>query len=287
MQLLLIASSCSCDLGRNLKGLQNNIVIDGSSWVLWVAMVDLYDLVDYCDARVNFKNVPDFSQALNGLQFEGKREVRKIGAAVDAGLIPFERAIEAGVDFLIVHHGMFWGKTQAYRGVLREKLRLLFEHNISVYSSHIPLDAHDEIGNNVIIARKLSLKVIGKFLPFEGVNVGVLTEGVERDILRKRLEVLFPKTCIPMEFGSDHPKKIAICSGSGNHPVEELEKIGVDTLITGELKQNHYNFAQELSYNLYPCGHYATEVFGVEALGFEVAKKFGLDFEFIGTDCPL
>ena len=90
-----------------------------------------------------------------------------------------------------------------------------------------------------------------------------------------------------MEFGSEKPDKIAILTGSGQSAVEKVQDSGSDTLVTGELKQHHFNIAQELGLNLYACGHYATETFGVQALGLEVAEKFKLAYEFIDTDCPL
>ncbi|MDA0348166.1 MAG: Nif3-like dinuclear metal center hexameric protein [Verrucomicrobia bacterium] len=251
-------------------------------------MPRLKEVVIYCDERLSRSSIPDFPGAENGLQFENNGEVRKIGAAVDAGLVPFKKAAEAGIDFLIVHHGMFWNPPYPVTGTLYDKYKLCVESNLAVYGAHLPLDCHKEIGNNAILAKKLKLKVSNWFLEFEGNPIGLITEGsLERSELKNRLDTLFPSGVTAIEKGSKQPEKIAILTGSGASAVSELQKYGVDTLITGELKQNHFNEAEEAGLNLYACGHYATETFGVCALAEEVAEKYGVDWEFIGTDCPL
>lgn len=249
---------------------------------------NLLEVVSYCDGRVKGEQIEDFPGAENGLQVSNNGSVTKIGAAVDAGLIPFEKAIEAKIDFLIVHHGLFWNPLVPITGINYQKMRTLIEGNLAVYGCHLPLDAHPEIGNNALIAKKLELQELEWFLSYQGTNIGLIAEGPEsRKELVKRLESLFPKGLIAIEYGSSAPKRIGICSGSGNSAINELLKSGVDTLITGELRQNHFNRAQEEKLNLYACGHYATEVFGVQELAKEVAKKFGLPYEFIETNCML
>lgn len=251
-------------------------------------MADLKTVVDFCNERVNLAHVADFEGARNGLQFENNGTVTKIGAAVDAGLVPFRLAAERGVDFLIVHHGMFWNPPLPFTGVNREKLRVLFEHNLAVYGSHLPLDAHPQIGNNALLARELELEIIGTFLPYESVDIAVKAAATpSRDALRERLEKLFPKGVTAIEEGPLKPSAIGILTGSGRSAIPHLAAQGIDTFITGELKQEHFNLAQEQGLNIYLGGHYATEVFGVRALAAEVAAKFGLPWEFIATECPL
>ena len=156
-----------------------------------------------------------------------------------------------------------------------------------MYSSHLPLDCHSEIGNNVLLAKEIGLQPTGTFLDYEGTDIGLITEGISRLDLIKQLQKLFDDKVQSIEFGSKKPNKIAILTGSGSSAVAELKRIGVDTLITGELRQNHYNQAQEEGLNLYLCGHYATEVYGVCALAKEISRKFEIPWEFIATDCPL
>lgn len=249
----------------------------------------LADIVAYCDERTRLHAVKDFPGAHNGLQFANSGKVTKIGAAVDAGLVPFQMAAERGIDFLVVHHGMFWKEQAPVTGPVYDKFRTLVKHDIAVYGSHLPLDAHPEIGNNAMLARKLGLTVASWFLPYEGVNIAALCDSgaLHRAELAARLRTLFPKSFRAIECGREVPGKIAILSGSGRSALAHLKAQGCDTLITGELRQEHFNEAQESGFNLYPCGHYATEIFGVHTLAKELGEKFGLPVEFVATGCPL
>ena len=251
-------------------------------------MTTLQDCVAWCNERVRLTQVKDFPPAENGLQIENNGRVTKIGAAVDAGLIPFQKSAQLGIDFLIVHHGLYWNNPKPLTAHNYRKIKSALDNNLAVYSSHLPLDAHPEIGNNALIAAALGLNVVDWFLPYEGVNIGAIAEfQADRSILSEKLKKLFPSTFQSMEFGSKPLHRIAIASGSGQAALEQLRPLGIDTLITGELRQQHYNLAQELALNLYPCGHYATETFGVKALASELAKKMNLPWEFISMDCPL
>ena len=251
-------------------------------------MALLKDIVKYCDDRVNRREVNDFAGSENGLQVANNGTVLKIGAAVDAGLVPFQKSVEAGIDFLICHHGLFWSPISPVTRNNYGKLKVLFDGNCALYGSHLPLDCHPEIGNNAILASKLHLSKIGTFLPFEGHDIGLILEcNSSRDELKAQLNALFPKNVVSIEFGSRMPRRIGILTGSGASAVTALRAHSIDTLITGEIKQNFFNYAQEENLNLYMCGHYETEVFGVEALGQDVAAKYGLSYEFIRTDCPL
>jgi len=251
-------------------------------------VASLNDILDFCENRIHTNQIADFPGAENGLQVENNGSVTKIGAAVDAGLVPFQKAVEAGVDFLIVHHGLFWDPAYPITGTRYEKYKLCIENNLAVYGAHLPLDCHQVIGNNAILAEKLGLKQSEWFLEHEGNPIGLIAEGcIARADLRSRLNGLFPQGITSIEKGSEQPQKVAVLTGSGASAVGELKAAGVDTLITGELKQNHFNQAEEAGLNLYLCGHYATETFGVSALASEVAKNFDLDWEFIPTDCPI
>ena len=251
-------------------------------------MAKLEEIVRFCNERTECCEIPDFPGSENGLQVTNGGEVSKVGATVDAGLEPFRKAAEAGIDFLIVHHGLYWNPPVPLVGTAYEKVKLLLDRNIALYGSHLPLDRHPEIGNNAILARKLELTPRTTFLPHEGVDVGLLAKGsLSRDELRSKLEALFPQGISTMEFGSEKPEGIAILTGSGQSAVDKILEAGADTLITGELRQHHFNVAQEQRLNLYACGHYATETFGVDALAREVSEQFGIPYQFIETTCPL
>jgi len=250
-------------------------------------MTQLSDLVSYCDARTRLTAFKDAPGAFNGLQLENGGRVTRIGAAVDAGLIPFRKAVASRVDFLIVHHGMYWDMPRTLTGPVYDRLSTLVRGNCALYSSHLPLDAHPKIGNNAVLVSQLGLRPSRGFVENEGGPVGWIAKyRGTRAALRARLETLYPRV-VSIEFGSAKPREIAFCSGSGNGAIAALLASGADTLVTGELREEWFNVAQERNLNLYLCGHYATEVHGVKALAAELSAKFGLPWEFIATENPL
>jgi len=250
-------------------------------------MPQLSDLVDYCNRCTRLAAFKDAPGAFNGLQVANDGRVTKIGAAVDAGLVPFRSAVDAGVDFLIVHHGMYWDMPRPITGPVYDRLAVLLRGNCALYSNHLPLDAHPRLGNNALLARQLGLKPDRGFLVRDGEPVGwIAPSRLKRSALRSRLEASYDRV-IALEFGSAAPKAVAFCSGSGNSAVPELARAGVDTLVTGELREEWFNTAQELKLNLYLCGHYATEVHGVKALAAALARKFRLPWTFLATGNPL
>jgi len=251
-------------------------------------MPQLNEITAFCDHVTNRSTVADFTGANNGLQLQNNGTVSRVAAAVDAGRIPFELAIEEGADLLIVHHGMFWSTPASYSGTLYEKLKLAMDNNLAVYSSHLPLDAHQDIGNNRLLAKAIGLDPLDWFLEFEGTPIALLAKApTSRDDLKSRLLKEFGEGITAIEFGSANPEKVAILTGSGRSALDEMKALGTDTLITGELRQEHFNLAQEEGFNLYVCGHYATERYGVTALANLVANKFDIPFSFVKTDCPL
>jgi dinuclear metal center YbgI/SA1388 family protein len=247
----------------------------------------LDDLVRYCDHRTRRAAFKDAPAAFNGLQVANNGRVTKIGAAVDAGMVPFQNAATIGVDFLIVHHGMYWDMPRPLVGNVYDRVASLIRANCALYSNHLPLDGHPEIGNNALLARQLGLRATRPFLVRDGEAIGCIAPlRLTRAALRAKLERLYPRV-VAIEYGSRTPRAVAFCSGSGNSAVPELGPAGVDTLVTGELREEWFNRAQEEKLNLYLCGHYATEVHAVKALAAELAKKFKLPWEFIATDNPL
>jgi dinuclear metal center YbgI/SA1388 family protein len=250
-------------------------------------MPHLKDLVAYCDKRTRRTAFRDAPGAKNGLQHANDGRVTRIGAAVDAGLVPFRSAAAAGVDFLVVHHGMFWDMPKSAAGATRERIKVLDHANCAVYSSHLPLDSHPQIGNNALLARELGLRATRGFIPNKGGDIGrTAPSTMTRAALRRKLEKLYARVTA-IEYGSSSPRRIAFCSGGGNSALGELRRAGADTLVTGELREEWFNVAQERKLNLYLCGHYATEVHAVRALAAELSAKFGLPWEFIATENPL
>jgi dinuclear metal center YbgI/SA1388 family protein len=250
-------------------------------------MRTLDTLVRYCDRRTRLGAFKDAPGAFNGLQFANNGRVTRIGAAVDAGLVPFQKAAAAGVDFLIVHHGMYWDMPRPLTGPAFERVSALVKANCALYSNHLPLDSHPQLGNNALLARQLGLRAHRGFIANEGGPIGRIARNrLARPVLRRKLASRYDRL-IAIEYGSERPPEVAFCSGGGNGAMHPLLAAGVDTLVTGELREEWFNFAQEHRLNLYLCGHYATEVHAVRALAAELSAKFGLPWEFIATENPL
>lgn len=231
----------------------------------------------------------DFPGSFNGVQFENSGKVLKLAAAVDCGIAEIEAAKKWGADLLLVHHGMFWNSTVPVTGASHKKIKMLVESDMAVYSAHLPLDANPTVGHSALIAKKLGLEVECGAFELDGEDVAILAKAPVggRVELARRLKKLFPKTYKGFEFGSKNPKTVAICAGSASTSLNHLLGEGTDTMICGEIKQGQYVYAQDNEINVYPCGHYATEVFGIAALGRLAAKKFGLEYKFIKSDNPL
>ncbi len=249
-------------------------------------MIKLEAIVSFLDERTEVLKIRDFPGAYNGLQFKTTAPIRGIAAMVDASLPCMKEGFAQGANLFIVHHGLFWQQPCPIVGPLFEKYRFLIENQCAVYSSHLPLDAHPQIGNNAHLVKLLDLNPIGRFAHYEGTEIGILTEGLERQILKQRLLSFFPELKA-LEFGPEKAKKMGILSGSGASVMPQLRQSSVDTFITGELRQSHYAQAQEEGLNIYLCGHYSTEVFGVQNLAKESASKFKLPYLFIPSACPL
>lgn len=248
----------------------------------------LTEIVRYCDELTRAGSIKDFEGAFNGLQVANSGRVSRIGACVDAGKIPFERAARERIDFLIVHHGLFWSPQRRLIGSHYAALKQLFDHDCALYSSHLPLDAHPEIGNNASILRQLELDYLDGFLEYEGTSIGIIASRLSsRDDLRTKLKNHYGQRIHCLEFGPKEINRIGISSGSGSSCLQEVARNNLDAFITGELKQHNFNEAQELGLNVYACGHYATEVHGVRNLAQKVAQQFGLEWTFIDTECPL
>ncbi len=251
-------------------------------------MISLDELVSWSNELLNIPAMADFPGADNGLQVANSGRVTRIGAAVDAGLVPFQKAVEHGVDFLIVHHGLFWDRPYPYTGVRRERIATLIQGDCALYSAHLPLDAHSEIGNNTLLAKEIGLVPCGQFGDYQGTPIGTLAAWEEdEETLYKRLLARFPDTRAVLPSAPRPPRRIGILTGSGTSAVPQLPDYSIDLLITGELKQNCFNALQEMGIQAYVCGHYATEVFGVRALAERASQHFGVPWEWIDTGCRL
>jgi dinuclear metal center YbgI/SA1388 family protein len=247
----------------------------------------------YIDELLGTATTPDYPNAVNGLQLENSSPVRRIAAAVDFSTRAIQGAIENGANFLIVHHGMFWSGIGPFSGPSYRTLRMLIEHDIAVYSSHLPLDRHPTLGNNALLAAELGLTPTGSFARFQDIFIGVSGESdTETASLTARARV-FAKSYGEIRTSvipsGRRTKKWGICTGAGAsaETLSEASAAGIDTLIVGEGPHWTAIHAEEHELAIIYAGHYATETLGVRALAQHLAKKYELPWSFINAPTGL
>ncbi len=227
--------------------------------------------------------IPDYDQALNGVQFENRQSIHRVAAAVDYSSETVRLAAAADAQLLIVHHGMFWGGLRPYVAVERDRLGVLFERDLAVYAAHLPLDVHAEIGNNTLLAKTLGLTPAGVFARFRTIEVGVSgVDDVATDELLSRA-IDFARqhggTATATPFPSGHrTRRWGICTGAGadSRNVREAIDRGLDTIVVGEGPHHTAVEARDAGLVIIYAGHYATETLGVRALADRCAERFSL-----------
>lgn len=236
-------------------------------------------LVDYCP---------------NGLQIEGSTSISKIATGVTASLALIQKAIEAGAQALLVHHGLFWSKDPyPIVGYRKKRIEQAIKADLNIFAYHLPLDAHTEVGNNVQLAKKLEL-IFERYWAIDAsfpdtlgwigqtavpMSLGELTELITLKLGRAPL-------LISPNLNTSKIFKIAICTGAAQKYITELPS-DVDVFITGEASESSTHLARELGVHFYAAGHHATERYGIQALGAHLAAKFGLKHEFIDIENPV
>lgn len=240
------------------------------------------ELVTFLDDLLNVKDISDTSQ--NGLQIDNSGEVKKVGLAVDASAASFQKAKELNVDFLLVHHGLFWDKSVTLIGALYQRVKILMDSDIALYGAHLPLDMHPEVGNNAQIANVLGWPTAGDFGDYHG---NILGKEIRFDKPVNLLDIadqLAEKLhCEPLvwDFGPKTIQYMGYVSGGGIKMLEQAIDAGMDLYITGEPSHSIYWIAKEAGINVILAGHYATETLGVKAVGEKIRETFGLVVEFI------
>jgi dinuclear metal center YbgI/SA1388 family protein len=249
------------------------------------------DIARHLDAILRTTAISDYPGALNGVQVEHTGPVIRCAVAVDASLRTIDGAIDAGANLLVVHHGLFWGGLQPLRGRTFERIRRLIAHDVAVYSSHLPLDLHPELGNNALLATELGLEPNAGFASYQGTTIGVMGDGdLETALLASRCAAISTREGGRLvtvgEFPGRRTRRWAICSGAGasSETLREAAAAGVDTLIVGEGPHHTAVDAPELGIAILYAGHYATETLGVRALGEAIEREFGIPWGFI--DAP-
>jgi len=239
-------------------------------------------IAKYCDRLLRANRIKDYDGAVNGLQVENRGAVTRIAAAVDASLATVKMSVATKADLLIVHHGLFWSPSHPWTGKRHELLRLLLEHNLAVYSSHLPLDAHPKLGNNAQLCAALGLQKLRPFFFSHGQCIGFQARaGIPRAELAGRLARATGAKPKVIPGGPEICRRIGVVTGGAGGELKLAAAEGMDTFVTGEGPHWTYALAEELGLNVLYGGHYATETFGVKALAAHLSRRFKVPWTFL------
>lgn len=242
------------------------------------------ELVAHLDAYLRVAQIPDSSP--NGLQVEGAARVTRVAYAVDVAVQTIRAAEKARANFLVVHHGLWWGRHVQITGTMHKRISALIRSDMSLYTAHLPLDCHPKVGNNAELARRLGLRIESTFGDYKGVQIGVIGTTSKPLRLAAFAAVVEKELNGPADvfaFGPRTVRRIGIISGAGAMLAEEAAAAGCDTLLTGETSHAAMHPAREAGINIVFGGHYATETVGLLALQRHVAKQFGLPGVFVNA----
>ncbi|KTD82836.1 Nif3-like dinuclear metal center hexameric protein [Legionella waltersii] len=252
-------------------------------------MISRLELIQYLHNLLNCAQFKDY--APNGLQVEGKDQIKRICTAVTASEAVISEAVTQKADALIVHHGYFWrGEEAVITGIKRQRIAKLLNHNMNLFAYHLPLDCHLELGNNTHLGRLLSIESSVSH-QVQGVDNLLWSGKLSKPMSGKQLTVYIQEKLkrAPLHLGDPHQliHSIAWCTGAAQDYIDEAYHLGVDAYLSGEVSERTYYQAQELGIQYFACGHHATERYGIQALGSHLSNQFGLEHRFIDSDNPI
>jgi dinuclear metal center YbgI/SA1388 family protein len=257
-------------------------------------MTQIHELADYTDELLDTARTPDYPAAVNGLQLENASPIKGIAAAVDFSTRVITGAIEASANLLVVHHGMFWNGFGQISGPSYRRLRLLIDNDIAVYSSHLPLDRHATLGNNVLLAKELGLVPAGEFAEYNDIFVGLSGESdIETITLAQKARELATRYSGDVRLtavaSGRRTRRWAMCTGAGasSDTLREAARRRIDTLIVGEGPHHTAVQAEEAGIAIIYAGHYATETLGVRALAQHLGEKYHIPSTFVNAPTGL
>ncbi len=245
-------------------------------------------LLQEIEQFLNVNAISDYCP--NGLQVEGKAQIKRIVSGVTASQALIDAAIELQADAILVHHGYFWkGEDQRVIGMKQRRIKALLTHDINLLAYHLPLDVHPEVGNNVQLAQRLGLTVTGPLEPGNPRSVGLigtLDTPLSAKDFAARIESVLSRA--PLVFDQHKPiQSVAWCTGGAQGYIEQAIAAGVDAYLTGEVSERTFHEAQENGISFFAAGHHATERYGVQALGEWLVKRFGIEHHYVECDNPV
>lgn len=244
------------------------------------------ELARYLDQLLDVSRVRDYCP--NGLQVEGRAEIRKIISGVTASLALVEAAQEAGADAILVHHGYFWrGEDPRLVGTRKRRIETLLRADINLYAYHLPLDLHPELGNNAQLAKRLGLIEEGRTGEQNLVCYGALATPSTLGAFTHHLQNALGRAPLVIGDAQRSVQRAAWCTGGAQSYFDTALTLGVDVYITGEISEQHVHLARESGIAFIAAGHHATERYGVQALAHHIAERFGLEHRYIDIDNPV
>lgn len=248
--------------------------------------MNIKDLNNYLNSLLQPERFSDYCP--NGLQVEGKLEVSNIVTGVTASMALLEAALQAKADAVLVHHGYFWrGEALPIVGIKKRRLQFLLQHEMNLFAYHLPLDAHAELGNNVMLAKQLGLNITGKTGEKEMLLLAELNASHTLQTFANLIEAKLRRK--PQVIGNlNKPiKTLALCTGAAQGYIEQAVASNVDVYLSGEISEQTVHVARETGMSYISAGHHATERYGIQALGEHLAAKFALKHTFIDCDNPV
>jgi dinuclear metal center YbgI/SA1388 family protein len=253
-------------------------------------LVTVLDLISDLDGLLHPGTFDDYSP--NGLQVPGPEEVRTVATGVTASVELFERAAAEGADLIVVHHGLFWkGMPQHIDRTMYRRLHPLFLNDMALAAYHLPLDAHPEVGNNALLARALGCEATEPFAEHEGRPIGVAAsfggDGIAAEELVERVRTATGRDPLHLAYGPARVRTLGIVSGGAAGYLDDAIAAGHDAFLTGEPAERVLAQAREAGIHFIAAGHYATETFGVRALGDRLSARFGVRHVFLDDPNPI
>ncbi|MBB5204546.1 dinuclear metal center YbgI/SA1388 family protein [Inhella inkyongensis] len=243
------------------------------------------EIARYLDEALGVSQFKDYGP--NGLQVQGKPEIRRLLAGVTASRALIEAAVEWQADALLVHHGLFWrGQDGRLTGWLKDRIKPLMVHDINLLAYHLPLDAHPAWGNNAALGARLGWQADQRFGEQQLGFAALLPQPCSAEALQMQLQQTLGRS-VSLFSGDGRPlRRVAWCTGGAQGYFEAAIAAGADAFVTGEMSEPQFHLARETGVAFLACGHHATERYGVQALGAHLAERFELEFQFLDLDNP-